>query len=469
MKKRLKEKIVLLGAGLAGLSAGYFLVRNGYKVVIIEKEKQVGGLAKTIKYQGYRFDLGGHRWFSKSKEVNKFIKKIVGKDLVEVRRVSRIIVKDKFYDYPIKMKNVLKNFGPIKSFGVFLDYLYYKLNQHKLDKATFEGWIKSQFGNQLYKFCFKDYTEKVWGINCQKLSSEFARQRIKGLSLFSVLGSALLKKRNDSKSLIERFIYPKYGIGQISENLAQKIKKHGGKIILGKSIKKTIAKNNKISRVVLDDDSAIAGDIFISTIPINYLLNQFRPAVNKNISASTQKLKFRDLITVNLIIKKKQITSDTWLYLQDKKYLLGRIHEPKNWSKDMVKDKNYTSLVCEIWCFKDEQIWQEKDQKIMQRITGELQKAHILSVNDTKKIKKYFITRVENAYPIYKLGYEKYLAKTVNYLLTFKNLYLCGRSGTYQYNNMDHSIMMGKMVVENIIHDDQKKFQKDLEYLEELR
>lgn len=464
-----KKRIVILGAGLAGLSAGYFLANSGFKVTIVEKDKQVGGLAKTINHNGYRFDLGGHRWFSKSPEIDDFIKKIVGKDLIEVERTSRMIVDDKFYDYPIKIGNVAGNFGPIKSLQIFWDYLYYKFRQNKLDKTNFQGWIQSQFGDKLYKFCFRDYTEKIWGISCCELSSEFARQRIKGLSLFSVLKNAIFSNRNKAKSLIDRFVYPRYGIGQISDNLANKISKFGSRIISGKSIKKIVTKNNKINNVILDDKVSIAGDIFISTLPINQLLENLTPQADKNIIKDSLKLIFRDLMTVNLIIDKAQITKDTWLYLQDKKYLLGRIHEPKNWSQDMVKDKNHTSLVCEIWCFRHEPIWREKDEKICHKIINELVRVHILHQKDVKKIEKCFVIRIENAYPVYKLGYEKHLKRINNYLSNLENLYLCGRSGTYQYNNMDHSIMMGKMIAENIIHHDQKKFQKDLEYLEELR
>jgi len=478
MKNKPCKNVVVMGAGPAGLSAAYQLSKNDIKVKVFEAQNQVGGISKTIVKNGFRFDLGGHRWFTKIDELDKLVKKLLGRQLIEVYRTSRIFFDGRYFDYPIKISNVLKGLGFWKSTKVVLSYLLvrikYRLNPKPL--KTFEDWTIANFGYVLYSYFFKTYTEKLWGIPCRQIGAQWATQRIKGLSLSSAIRNALIPAKSKPKTLIDKFLYPKFGIGRICERLAEEIKKHNNQIALMTTVKQVNHKNGKIISVIVEEKTGgaiktreIAADQFISSIPLTQLIRILTSAAPQAIIDASKKLTYRALITVHIIIDRPQITSDTWVYIHDSAAGLGRLHEPKNWSKYMVANQNQSSLVCELWCQENDEVWRKNDSQLIKLVMKDL--TEVMNFITIEDVVDAFVVRTSKAYPVYKIGYQKPLKIIQEYLSRFENLQLVGRYGTYKYNNMDHSILGGLWAAKNIILGkriyDLEQINADLEYHEE--
>lgn len=455
MKK--KEKVVVMGAGPAGLAAGYFLSQNGIKVKIFEKQSHVGGISKTIVKNGFRFDLGGHRWFTKNEQLNNLIKDLLSKELIEVKRTSRIFFDGKYFDYPIKIPNVIKGLGFWKSLKVIFSYFATRIKYRLFPRPlkTFEDWIVAHFGRVLFNYFFKTYTEKLWGIPTHQIGAEWAAQRIKGMSLIAAVKNAIIPSKNKPKTLIDKFLYPKLGIGRISERLAEEISKFSD-IALQTTVREIEHKKGEIVSVVVDEKKSppfqkreIFADSFISSIPITEFVQILNPQPPTQVLKAAQKLTWRNLITVHLMLNRSQVTSDTWVYIHEWRAGLGRLHEPKNWSKNMVPGQDKTSLVCEFWAKQGDKIWQKKDDELIEWAIKDVSEImHFIKKEDVIDV---FVVRTPKAYPIYKIGYKKPLEIVKNYLKKFKNLQLIGRYGTYKYNNMDHSILSGIWAAKNII------------------
>lgn len=447
------QKIVIMGAGPAGLSAGYRLASNDVSTVLLEKDDQVGGISKTVNYDNYYFDLGGHRFFTKFNDVNEFWEEVLGEDEFRTRpRLSRIYYKNKFFNYPIKPLNALKGMGFADSVVVAGSYAKAKLFPYKKER-TFEEWVTNRFGSKLYSVFFKTYTEKVWGIPCTEISAEWAAQRIKGLSLFSALKNAILKgKGNQIKTLIDEFKYPIYGPGMMYTRAKELIEQKGGQVKLNSKVIGVKRDKFKITSVeYFNDQGEIVeekGTHFISSIPITELITLFDPLPEKDVVTAASKLNYRSFLTVGVVINKKDMFPDNWIYVHSPEVTLGRIQNFKNWSPDMCADPDKTNLGLEYFCTEGDDLWNMTDEQLYEIACEDLEK---LGMAERKDIESYMVHRVPKAYPVYMQGYKKYLSVVKEYVKKFTNLELIGRYGMFKYNNMDHSIITGLYAADNIL------------------
>lgn len=467
------KKILIIGAGPAGLGCAQELIKNNtnYKIDIIEKEKKIGGLSKTNEFNGYYFDIGPHRFFSKIKEVNELWEKTLKKNFLTKKRLSRIYFNKKFYHYPISFYNTIHNFGLINSIRFFLSYLFGLLKPYKKEE-TFEQYISNKFGKSIYAFFFKDYTEKIWGISCSELDAKWASQRIKGLDFLSIVYDVFRVNKKIKKSLIKSFKYPKYGSGMMYEYMKKNIEKRANvSFFLDSKITNLRYHNEKwISRIKINNKLKILKyDYIISSIPLTTLVNIIENNVPKKIKYYSSKLSFRNLIEVCMVYDEPTQLKDTWIYLHDKNIKASRLEIINNWSKDMLKNKSHTSLSCEYFCSEKDDLWSFSDKKLTDLSKKELISMKIVSEN--AKLIQSNIVRVKNAYPVYDKVYTKHMSKIEKYLKTLPNFQLIGRGGMFKYNNMDHSIFTGILAARNILFKQKKydlwKINQDDEYLEE--
>jgi len=463
------KKVVIVGAGPAGLSAGYFLSKNGFDVEIYDSASQVGGLAKTIKYKGFYFDLGGHRFFTKIKEVEDLWGEILDeRDFLKVKRLSRIYYNGKFFYYPLKPWNAFYNLGPLKSFMAVGSYIWRKIFPIS-PEVSFEDWVSNQFGSYLFRIFFKCYTEKVWGISCKVLSKDWAKQRIKKLNLFNAILGAFFPSFTKGKirTLITQFKYPRFGPGMFYEAMARKMENSGGKTYLQKKVKGVLFEGPAAESIILEDGTKVKGDFFIWAAPLNYLFCLENSIPNEVLKAG-RKLKFRGFLTCALILDQKNIFPDNWIYIHSPEVRLARIQNFKNWSPYMVPDENKTCLGLEYFCNENDEFWNKSDEEIKIIAEKELKKINLISRNT--KVLDYKVERIPNAYPVYYPGYSRDLKVIKNFFEKIANLYIIGRSGMYRYNNMDHSIYTGILAGRNIMGEENDIWRIGAEddYLEEV-
>jgi len=459
------KKIVILGAGLAGLAAGYELVKVGKKVIILEKNPYVGGLATTFKVGDYRFDTGPHRWFTKINEVDKWVKDLMGDEFINVARLTRIYFNKKFYYYPVRPLDALQGIGPLKAaraiFDFFLTKLSVKINPEPI--VTMEDAYINQFGRTLYQIFFEKYTEKLWGRPCNKLSGDWVAQRSRGMSIMTIIRNAFFPQKGKVVSLVEEFSYPRLGVGRIAERLAEEIRKNGGEIILNAQISNIKLTRSKIDTPVLRDQISnvksvsyrrndkieeISGDEFISSIPLTSLVEYLDPLPPTKVLKAVKSLSFRNEVFVALFLKKGKITNDQWIYTQDPSLPFVRFLETDNWSS-FLSPKGTTALVFEVACDEEDRVWQMGNKKLVDWITNKY-------INEFKTINKNdiagsFIHHQQFEYPVYQIGYEKPLKVIKEYLKKIANLQIIGRSGMYRYNNMDHTIQSGIWAARNLL------------------
>ncbi len=447
------RKVIIIGAGPAGLAAGLQLAKEKVEVEIFEADRMVGGISKTLNYNGNYFDFGGHRFFSKFDEVNQLWSETLGDDFVLTPRLSRIYYKNKFFDYPLKPLNALSNMGLIDTISVMVSYVKSRIVPVK-EENSFEDWVSNRFGRKLYSMFFKTYTEKVWGIPCNSIGADWAAQRIKGLSLYSAVCNALFKpKNNDIKTLIDQFMYPKYGPGMMYEKMGKIITALGGKI----------HKNCKVTRIERDGytvksiryvdsenfESIAEATDFISSMPLTELVKVMTPSLDETIIKAADSLGYRSLINVDIIFDKEQIFPDNWIYVHSPEVKLGRVQNFKNWSQHMVSDSKKTALGLEYFCTEDDEFWCLPDEKIKEIALMEIEKVGLV---EEKYAVDGYVVRVPKAYPVYFTGYEEHLNAIKSEITRFKNIQPVGRYGIYRYNNMDHSIMTGLYAARNILY-----------------
>ena len=474
------KKLIIIGAGPAGLTAAYKILKlsKDIKPIVLEKNPvRVGGISSTIDYKNYKFDIGGHRFFSKSDEVVKLWEEIMGDDLIERPRLSRIYYKKKFYSYPLKIFEALRNLGPRESILIMLSYAKAKLFPVKNPK-TFEEWVSNNFGYRLYALFFKAYTEKVWGISCKKLSADWAAQRIKGLSISTLLLDTAKKKlnykqsnQNVIKTLIDKFKYPKKGPGQLWEKTATLIREMGGDVVLDRTVVRVETDRDKVASVICRDSNGneeiYEGDYFMSTMPIKDLVNAITPALPGEVVEAANKLSYRDFISVALIVDQEDIFPDTWIYIHEPNVSVGRIQNFNNWSPYMVPDKGKTCLGLEYFCFEGDNFWNKSDEELSKLAKKELD---YLGLAPKDKVVDSCVVRMPKAYPVYDEDYKKYIDVVKDHTDKFSNLYLIGRNGMHKYNNQDHSMMTAIIAVRNLLGEknlDPWKVNTDAEYQEE--
>ncbi len=468
-----KKRVIIIGAGPAGLSAAYYLLKNtDIKPVVLEETPYIGGISRTHVHNGNRMDLGGHRFFTKNDEVMSFWKEIFpleeqtektnissDKVFLKRRRVSRIYFLKKFFDYPISFKaETFFNLGLFNVLIAGFGYLYSAVKKRKED--SLENFYINRFGVPLYKMFFEDYTEKVWGIHPSKIAPDWGSQRVKGLSLIKVLKNCLMKpfikKEEVETSLIEEFMYPKKGPGQLYEAIADKIEEMGGKVILNNKVNKITFSNNNISSVKTTDNEGKEHtydcDAVFSSMPVKDLVLSFDKDIDKNIKDIAENLPYRDFITVGLLVKKLKVKNtskyktengiipDCWIYIQERNVKLGRLQVFNNWSPYMVKNpQDEIFLGLEYFCNEGDYMWNTPENDFIEKASEELEKIGIIDRND---IIDSTLIKVKKAYPAYFGTYSKF-DEIRKYLDTIDNLYCIGRNGQHRYNNMDHSILTG--------------------------
>lgn len=473
MKKKAK-KVIVLGAGVAGLACAYELAKAGHGVVVVEKNNFVGGLAATIQENGFRFDTGPHRWYAKNDEINRWMLALLGNEVIQVKRLTRIYFDRKYFYYPIRLTNALMGIGPIKACMAAFDYCIVavrrRISTPKL--VTLEDGFVNQFGRTLYETFFKRYSEKLWGVPTSKISVDWLGQRTRGLNVATVIKDAIFKTRN-VVSLVDSFHYPKRGVGRIAEKLTEEVKRMGGTILLEGEVISIQRGGNKISSVevnVSGERKIIKGNAFVSTIPIMHTVQRLVPKVPVDIIEASKKLTFRAEVQVTLFVNKEKITPDVWIYVHPKEISFMRFMEMDNWSEEL-QPKGKTAIVFEVACTEGDSVWRKSDQEVAQIVMQDY-------INEFKTITKedvlgWYVHRVPHEYPVYSVGYEKPLAVLKDYLSPFSNFQTIGRNGMFRYNNMDHSIEMGIMAARNVIAGKQihnvDVVNIEREYLEEKR
>jgi protoporphyrinogen oxidase len=468
------QHVAILGAGPAGLATAHELVAHGVKVTVIERNEYVGGLCRTLHDRGYRFDLGGHRWFTKNEHLNNWFRRLMEGELVMVERISRIYYDGKYYNYPVSFRDVIRNAGIFTIIKAGFSFLAASFRYGVLNRpvTNMQDAYTAQFGSTLYDMFFRRYTEKVWGRPCDKLSSDWVAQRSKGLSIWTVAREALSTKKTQVTSLIEEFMYPRDGYMRIPERMADAVRKAGSQVVLGANVKRIVHHGPRDIEVVYQTatgEKHVRANHVVSTIPLGALVQMFQPVAEPEVLEAARSLNFRDLITVNVMLRKKQVSRDTWLYVQNEDIIFGRLHEPKNWSKAMVPDEDHTSLVLECFCTAGDAIWSQTDDQVAQRCIRDLaDKLHFIK---DAEVEGWQVVRTRYAYPVYDLNYTAKLERIKSFLQRFEGVHIVGRGGTFRYNNADHSIEMGLLLGRRIIgHEvDHLAVNTEQEYQEEIR
>ncbi|MEM1052950.1 MAG: NAD(P)/FAD-dependent oxidoreductase [Pseudomonadota bacterium] len=456
--------VAIIGAGPAGLTAGYLLTKKGKSVVIIEKDDTyVGGISRTVEHEGYRFDIGGHRFFSKSQEVVDLWNEILPDDFIQRPRMSRIYYEGKFYSYPLRAFEALWNLGILRSTICMASYLKYKLFPIK-DVKSFEDWTTNQFGKKLYSIFFKTYTEKVWGMPCDEMSADWAAQRIKGLSLWNAVMDGLKrslglnKKPNDGqevKTLLETFRYPRLGPGMMWDAARDHILATGnGEVLMGHCLDRLakIGPNDEgfewsMSATGENGSATIRAKHVISSAPMRELSKRIHPLPQSTLKADN--LRYRDFLTVALMVKSEDLFPDNWIYIHDDRVQVGRVQNFRSWSPEMVPDEDMACVGLEYFCFEGDGLWSSSDEELVAQATREME---ILGLCDPAKVVSGAVVRQEKAYPVYDDDYEANVdAMRIELEEKHPSLHLVGRNGMHRYNNQDHAMMTAMLTVENII------------------
>ena len=441
---------VVVGAGPAGLTAAYELARRGAKATVLEREQAVGGIARTVRHGIFRLDIGGHRLYTKMPAVKKMWNEILGGELKTIKRVSRIYYGGRFYDYPLKLPNLLSNLGFIEGAMIAASYLKTCIGR-KVVGGSFEDYVTSMFGRRLYEMFFKGYTEKVWGVPCSQISSEWAAQRISNMSLTKVLKPMLLGGRNTAKSLIDEFQYPRLGIGQLWEALADKAGGMGVEVRLNSEVIGLNVEGGQVRSVtarISGSEETFTSDYVISTMPLPDLACSINPKPPADVLEAAGRLKYRDFILVGLVLGRSGLWRDNWIYVNDGGFRVGRVANYGNWSSDMVPDSGKSVIGMEYFTSEGSDLWGMTDQELIEFASGELVRLRL--AGDKVPVLDGIVCRMRKAYPIYDPGYKQNVQIIREYLKNIRNLQTIGRAGLHRYNNMDHSMLTGIFAAGNV-------------------
>ena len=452
--------VVCIGAGPAGITAGYLLSKAGAQVTVIERDSiYVGGISKTVNYKGFLFDIGGHRFFSKSEKVKDLWTEILGNEFLKRPRKSRIYYGGKLFSYPLKAFEALWKLGILEAARCVLSYGYARLHPINNPK-NFEEWVTNQFGKRLFSIFFKTYTEKVWGMKCTEISADWAAQRIKGLSLATAVWHAIIPQRRPKdrgaviKTLIDTFQYPRRGPGMMWETAARKIEANGGSVLMGHDVIGASYDDACLKWTITTRDAAHAvtkhqADHVISSTSLKELFAALFPPPSASALAAAQSLRYRDFLIVVLIIKDRNVFDDNWIYIHDPRVKVGRIDNFKSWSPELVPDPALNSYGLEYFCFENDEIWSTPDDKLIALAKTELV---LLGLAKTEDIVDGHVVRQPKAYPIYDDHYKEHVKVLRDEVQScYPNLHVVGRNGMHKYNNQDHTMMTAMLTVQNIL------------------
>lgn len=443
--------VIIAGAGPAGLTAAVELTRRGVPVTVFEQDRHVGGIARTEDYKGYRFDIGGHRFFTKIERVNRFWHELLADEFLTRPRISRIYYRGRFFDYPLKAFNALSNLGPWTAARILASYLASQLFPTPRED-TFEEWVCNRFGKVLYQIFFKTYTEKVWGIPCSEIRAEWAAQRIKGLSLPVAIRNALLPPRGEVvKTLIEEFEYPRLGPGQMWQAATRRVQEAGGEVHLQTPVVRFNRDGSRVRSVTVHPVGSVqrevSGTDFLATLPLTELVQAFDPPAPEAVRQAVSQLRYRDFVTVVLILDQPHLFPDNWIYIHAPEVQVGRIQNFKNWSPEMVPDPSKTSLGLEYFCTEGDEMWNLQDADFIALGRRELA---TIGLARAEQVIDGTVVRQRKAYPVYDSAYAEALVLVKEWLATLENFQTVGRNGLHKYNNQDHSMLTAMLAVENL-------------------
>ena len=447
------QRCVIIGAGPAGLTAAHELLEQGHSAVVLEADHQVGGISRTVEYKGFRFDIGGHRFFSKVEMVRDWWDRMLPDDFLVRPRLSRILYDDKFFDYPLKPLNALRSLGLLESIRIGISFVTIKLFPYR-EEDSFEQWVSNRFGRRLYEIFFKTYTEKVWGMPCSEISADWAAQRIKDLDLLTAVRTAFLGNRgSDGKvitSLIEEFNYPRLGPGMMWERVTEVIEQRGCPVEFGNRVERVNHSDGRVRSVTARTDEGsreVFGSNFISTMPICDLFEALDPPPPEDALQAARDLRYRDFLTVGLILACSDPFPDNWIYIHSDRVRVGRIQNFKAWSPEMVPDPSKSCIGLEYFVQENDDLWSMADDDL---IALGAQESASLGLIRTEDVIDGVVIRMPKAYPVYDRGYQKRLDVIRTYLEGLPNLQLVGRNGQHRYNNQDHSMVTAIYAARNI-------------------
>ena len=445
------DRVLVCGAGPAGLTAAYLLAKDGFEVTVLESDSQVGGLSRTVQYKNFRFDIGGHRFFTKISEVQALWEEVLGAELLDVPRLSRIHYNGKYFQYPLQAIDALRGLGLRQAAMILLSYLKSQLRPDPVEE-NLEQWVSNRFGSRLYRIFFKTYTEKVWGIPCTEIRAEWAAQRIQGLSLARAIISAttLNQRSTDIKTLIHAFKYPRLGPGQMWELCQARIVKLGGRVLLQHRVNGLELAGGHVCGLRVqtpDGERSFEGEHVISTMPLRALVRAAGTAAPERVHSAAQGLTYRDFLLVALILDREGIFPDNWVYIHTPGVKVGRIQNYNNWSSAMVPEPGRTCLGMEYFCFEGDGLWGSRDEELIALAVGELKQ---LGLAPDASIIDGAVVRMPKAYPIYDMAYRGHLELVRQFLDSIPNLHTVGRNGMHKYNNQDHSMYTAMLTLENL-------------------
>jgi protoporphyrinogen oxidase len=432
----------VIGAGPAGLTAAFELSRHGHRPLVLEASPYIGGISRTHIWNGNRLDIGGHRFFTKSEDVKRLWAEMMDEPMLQVPRLSRIYYHGKFFQYPLQISNTVSNLGLFQSFMMVASYVRARLKPD-LPEDSFEQWVRNRFGDRLYRTFFKTYTEKVWGIPCTEIRSDWAAQRIHGLSFISAVLNAL-RNSGQIKSLIKTFDYPRLGPGMLWESAARKIAAKGGEVLTESRVRRLRHENGKVTSIDIESGGktqTIRTDHVVSTMPLSALARQLDPPPPPSVLEAADGLQYRDFLIVALACRKSDVFPDNWIYIHDPGVRVGRIQNFRNWSPDLVAPGNGTVLGMEYFCSRRDDLWKMEDKNLIALAKREIASLGLVAESD---LTEGHVVRELNAYPVYDKEYRAHVDTLREYFTrSFTNLQTAGRNGLHRYNNQDHSMLAG--------------------------